>query len=253
MIKIAVANQKGGVGKTTTALNIADALKHCGYRVLFIDMDPQCNSTSSYGAQIDDTNTIYNLMNDNCTVENAIQHMPMGDIIAGDPHLPEDESKFLTKIGGFNILAKALKSVENDYDYALIDTPPNLGIFMVNALVAATGVIIPIKAEKYAIDGLGKLIGTVNDVIENGNNKLQVYGVLMTAYDVRNSLDKEIWRVLPETGENYGFPVFKTPVRICQVVKEAQAENVSLFDKNPTCNAAVDYANVVKELLGRTE
>ena len=249
MIKIAVANQKGGVGKTTTAINIADALTRCGYSVLLVDMDPQCNSTSSYQAEIDGVYTIYDLMNEKCSTEDTIQGTDMGDIIAGDPHLPEDESKFLSKIGGFNILKNALSEIEDEYDYVIMDTPPNLGIFMVNALVAATGVIMPLRAEKYAIDGLAKLMETITDVRENGNPDLEIYGVLMTAYDVRNSLDKEIWGILPETGENYGFSVFKTPVRICQAVKEAQAENVSLFDRSPGCNAAIDYANVVKELL----
>ena len=108
MIKIAVANQKGGVGKTTTAINIADALTRCGYSVLLVDMDPQCNSTSSYQAEIDGVYTIYDLMNEKCSTEDTIQGTDMGDIIAGDPHLPEDESKFLSKIGGFNILKNAL-------------------------------------------------------------------------------------------------------------------------------------------------
>ncbi len=250
MIKIAIANQKGGVGKTTTAINIADALVRCGYRVLFVDMDPQCNSTSSYQAQIEDTYTIYDLMNEKCTTKDAIQNAQLGDIIAGDPHLPEDESKFLSKIGGFEILRNALEEVNDDYDYVVMDTPPNLGIFMVNALVAATGVIMPLRAEKYAIDGLARLMETIKDVQKHGNPDLEIYGVLMTAYDVRNLLDKEIWQILPETGINYGFPVFKTPVRICQAVKEAQAENASLYDVSPNCNAAIDYANIVKELLG---
>ena len=253
MIKIAIANQKGGVGKTTTAINIADALVRCGYSVLFVDMDPQCNSTSSYQAQIDEYYTIYDIMNERCNTVDAIQETEMGDIIAGDPHLPEDESKFLSKIGGFDILKNALEEVEDQYDYVIMDTPPNLGIFMVNALVAATGVIMPLKAEKYAIDGLARLMETIKDVQKHGNPDLEIYGVLMTAYDVRNLLDKEIWHILPETGENFGFPVFKTPVRICQAVKEAQAENVSLYEMNPNCNAAVDYANVVKELLGEED
>ena len=251
MRTIAVANQKGGIGKTTTSLMLADGLKHCGYNVLFIDLDPQCNSTSSYKAKIEDEYTLYDLMNDKCAVNDAIQHTEMGDIIAGDPHLAEDESKFQSRMGGFNIIKNALKSVQNKYDFCVIDTPPSLNIFMYNALCAASEIVIPLRAEKYAIDGLGKLIQTVNDVLNNANPTLRIDGVLMTAFDARTSLDNEIWNTLPAIGEKYGFDVFTTPIRICQDIKKAQANGVSLFDTNPSCNGAVDYANVVKEILNK--
>ena len=248
-IKIAITNQKGGVGKTTTAINLADALKHIGYRVLLIDLDPQSNSTSTYQAVVEGENTIYDLMSQACDTKSAIQHTEMGDIIAGDTLLTELESKLITKIGGYNVLKKALRDVEDDYDYIIMDTPPNLGVFMLNALTAANGCIVPIKAEVYAVDGLNLIIKTVNDVIENTNPELNFYGVMLTAYDVRNGQDKAIWEQLPLVGEQSGFRVFKTPIRICQDVKKAQSKRTSLFEISPACSGSVDYAHFVKELL----
>ncbi|MCR5107104.1 MAG: ParA family protein [Lachnospiraceae bacterium] len=249
MKTISIANQKGGVGKTTTALNISDALIHSGYDVLFIDLDPQCNSTTSYGAKIKGKNTIYDLMNGNCKSKEAIQDTEFGKIIAGDPLIIEDENKFLTKIGGYNIVRKAIKELENDFDYCIIDTPPNLGIFMYNALVASDSVIIPIKAEKYAIDGLSKLLETIGDIRENANEELVIEGVLLTCYDQRNSLDKQVWYDLPDIAEEMEFNIFKNPIRICQAIKDCQAASVSLFDIAGDSNAAEDYIRVVKQIL----
>ena len=247
--KIAIANQKGGVGKSTTAINIADALKRCGYDVLFVDLDPQCNSTNSFHAQIEGANTLYDVMNGEVSIEDAIQHTDIGDVLAGDPLLSGEESKFMSKPGAYSIIKRNIKKVQDKYDFVIYDTPPNLGIYMLNALVAADGVIIPIKAEKYAIDGLSQLIKSINEVVETENEDLKIYGVLMTAYDKRNALDKDMWAQLPKVGEQVGFKVFKTPVRICQTIKVAQAEDVSLYDKDSSCTGALDYVDVIKELL----
>lgn len=250
---IAIANQKGGVGKTTTSDMLATGLKYCGYNVLVVDLDPQCNTTSSYGAVIDGENTLYDLMNGKCSTKDAIQTTEIGDIIAGDPHLVEDAYKFQSKIGGFNIVKNALKEVQDDYDFCIIDTPPGLGIFMYNALCAADGVVIPIKAEKYAVDGLNLMIGTINDVVQSVNPKLKIYGVLLVAYDTRTNLDNQVWATLPEIGKESGFNVFKNPIRICQEIKNSQAYRQDLFVKNPTCNGTVDYVALIKEILEMIE
>ena len=249
MRTIAVANQKGGVGKTTTAFNLATGLKYCGYNVLFVDLDPQCNSTSSYKAQIENTNTLYDLMDGYCDIKDAIQHTEVGDIIAGDPCLADFASKFQSVLGGYFLIRNALEKVKDDYDFCIIDTAPSLGVYLINALCAADGVIIPIKAEKYSVDGLEKLVKTINDTIQNGNPKLKVYGVVLTAYDKRNKLDREIKDQLPEIGKMYNFNVFNTVIRTCQTIKDSQAMGESLFVLDAKCNGAVDYANLIKEIL----
>jgi chromosome partitioning protein len=261
-IKIAIANQKGGVGKTTTSINVADALKHFGFKVLFIDLDPQHNSTSTYGATIDGVNTIVDVLKKDCEIKEAIQHTQLGDIIAGDGILSQEEKYFDSQKARENLLKKQLKAVESEYDYVIMDTPPNLGIYMINALTAADGCVIPIKAEQYAVDGLGLLVDTINDVVEELNNNLKIYGVLLNVYDARNSLDKDINGILPEVGEKKGFKVFHTPIRISQDVKKVQSmsdvikedgsvikANRSLFENYSMSNAAIDYVNVTKEIM----
>ncbi|WP_026493013.1 ParA family protein [Butyrivibrio sp. XPD2002] len=261
-IKIAIANQKGGVGKTTTAINLADALSHFQYKVLFIDLDPQHNSTSTYGAEIDGVNTIVDVLKKDCTAKEAVQTTPLGDIIAGDGLLAIEENTFNAKKAREGLLKKQIAELDDEYDFIIMDTPPNLGIYMINALTAADGCIIPIKAEQYAVDGLSLLIDTVNEVIEVLNEDLKIYGVLMTSYDSRNSLDVGIKEVLPEVGDQKGFKTFDTQIRISQDVKKAQAirntyddegnvivANRSLFENFKNSNAAIDYVKFTKELL----
>lgn len=256
-VKIAVASQKGGVGKTTTAINLADALSHCRYKVLFVDLDPQSNSTTTYQAAVEGACTLYDVLEGKHEPQEAIQKVPFGDILVGDPLLSELEFKLLQKPNGFTAMKKILRQIEQlegyDYDFIIMDTPPNLGVFMINALTAANGVIIPILAEKYAIDGLAKLISTYNDVLDSTNPELKIYGVLLNAYDSRTRLGRETLEQLPLIGEQYGFHVFEHPIRICQDIKAAQSEQVSLFDEYSNSNAAFDYIDLVKELLGEVK
>lgn len=251
--KIAISNQKGGVGKTTTAVNLADALRHIGYKVLFIDLDPQCNSTGTYDAKVDGVNTIVDVLKKDCTALEAVQHTMMGDIIAGDTLLAQEETHFNNAMAREKLLKNRLKDVDEIYDFIVIDTPPNLGIYMFNALTAADGCIIPIQAEQYAVDGLGLLLGTIDEIRESVNSDLKIYGVLLTAFDGRNSLDNNIRKILPEVGQQKGFNAFNTVIRTCQDIKTCQAieagNNRSLFDNCPKSNAAIDYVNLTKELL----
>ena len=261
-IKIAIANQKGGVGKTTTAINIADALTHLGHKVLFIDMDPQCNSTSTYGAKIENENTIVDVLKKDCTAKEAIQSTPLGDIIPGDTLLAQEKFFFNSHKAREFVLKKAMSGLEDEYDYIIMDTPPDLDIYMINALTFADGIIIPLTAAQYSVDGLGLLIETANDVIEELNPNLKIYGVVLNIYDARTKLDRDVFDSLEAVGDMYGFKAFRTAIRICQPIKEVQSiraseedvkqgiiPNRSLFENYPRCNAAVDYVNLVKEIM----
>ncbi len=248
MITITIANQKGGVAKTTTALCLANGLQECGYRVLMIDMDPQCNTTTTYKAVQEDTNTLYDLLHESCSIAEAIQTTESGDIISSDVHLAGIEGEFAAHIKNYTLLRKKLREIEDNYDYTIIDTPPNIGFYMTSALVASDGVIVPLKAEKFAIDGLAQIMGNIKDA-RDVNPSLKVYGVLLTVYDKRTALDTIVHDQLPEIGKEQGFHVFNTSIRTCQQIKEAQSRQVRLFDEYPSCNAAIDYANLIKELL----
>ena len=261
-IKIAVCNQKGGIGKTTTSLCLADAFTHIGYSVLFLDFDAQCNSTSTYGAEIEGVKTIVDVLKKDCKAEEAIQHTPLGDIIAGDPLLSQEESHFNAEMSRETIAKRTLKSLEDKYDIIIIDTPPNLGLYMINALSYADGCIIPIHADRYAIMGLNALLNSIMDIVEYVNPDLTIYGVFQTLFESRNKLDNDVAAELPGVAEQSNFRVFKTKVRKDQAIPKLQnmsdyidedGERVvvkrSLYELFKSSNAAKDYADLAKELL----
>ncbi len=257
-IKIAIANQKGGVGKTTTTINLADALRHFNYRVLVVDFDSQCNTTSTYEAVYEGENSIVDVLNNDCKTTEAIQHLPMGDIIPGDRILSSELEHFSAQMGRERLLKKKLNEIEDDYDFIIIDTPPALGLYMINALTACDGCIIPIKAEKFAKDGLEEFFDTLEKIKENElNNNLKVYGILFTIYDQRNSMDNELLDELPNIAKTYNSRSFKSYIRVSQDIKKAQnlksvdgeTVNRSLFDNYKGSNGAKDYVEFVKELL----
>lgn len=252
MTVITIANQKGGVGKTTTALCIAEQLQKKKKRVLLIDMDPQCNATTTYQAQIEDEYTMYDYLNrskeDTFTFRDMIQHAPGGDIVANDYKLAGVEAQYAADWDNVFVIKHALEEITDDYDFVIFDTPPTLGFYMKSALIASDGVIIPIKAEKYAVDGLGNILDSIERSKEF-NPRLQVYGVVLTVFDKRNGLDVEIERILPESGEQIGFPVFKTVIRVCQQIKDAQNGQQRLIDAYPKARATEDYRKLVNEIL----
>lgn len=251
--KICVVNQKGGVGKSSVALNLAETLQHepLNYKVLFIDMDAQCNSTSYYNAEVDGVSTLVDVLMGECEASEAVQHTEKGDIIAGDPSLADVADVLNTKMNRYDLLKEKISEIEGEYDFVICDNGPNLGLYMINAMTYCTGCIVPIKAEKFALDGLGKLMKTISDVKKYQNPDFKIYGVLMNVYDSRTSLDKQILSQLPEYGDKAGFPVFNNPIRTCQVIKEAQVYGKSIYDLDPTCNAVEDYIQFTKDLLSR--
>lgn len=249
--KIVIANQKGGVAKTTTAVNIADALKYMGYRVLLLDLDPQCNSTSVFvgGAVPEEEKTILDVFLKKASISDCIKHTDFGDVVCGSRELANSEDTFMRAAGGLKIVKNALKEINEDYDYIIMDTPPNCGAFMRNALFAANGIITPLQAKRFALDGLTDFLDTIELLKDDGNEQLEILGLLLTMYDQRNKQDKEIIAALPEVGEKLNINVFKTPIRINQAIENAIADSKSLFLTRSTSNGANDYADLVCEIL----
>ena len=248
---IAVANQKGGQSKTTISTTLSDALTRCGYKVLLIDTDPQASATLYYEAEMDGVATLYDVLKSECTIKEAIQKRGMSDIVAGDELLSGAAAELQSKIVYHNILQKALRPVEDEYDFIIIDTPPSLGVLLINALTAADEVIIPLKAEQFAIAGLDLLRKTISEIKEGFNPELHILGVVLVAYDARNKFDKDIKKQLPEAGKNYGFDIFESNIRVCQAVKESQKEFKSIFDFAPSCTAVQDYMEFTKEVIDK--
>lgn len=249
MAKIyAIANQKGGVSKTTTATAVAGGLRLKGYSVLLIDTDPQCNASDTYKAKIQETTTLYDLLVNNENVEEAIQHTEDGDIIASDPLLSQAENA-LTKIGKEHLLRKAITPIIKDYDYIIIDTPPTLGILLVNALTVADEVIVPVTADRYSLQGLSQLRDTISAAQEYTNPNLKVAGLLLSKYNSRTNLSREVSESMPEIAKQLGTKIFNTHIRESTAAKEAQAIRCSLYEYALKSTTAIDYLTFIDEII----
>lgn len=246
---IALANQKGGVGKTTTALCLAALLNKAGHPTLLIDADSQCNSTDTYRAETEDVATLYDLVvsENPCSVGDAIQHTEVGDIIAGDMLLATTDTT-LTGEGAFLRLRNALRGLHG-YEYVVIDTNPTLNTMLCNALVAANEVIIPVKPDRYTIMGLSELTNTVVAVKRELNHSLVIRGLLLVDLDGRVNLDKYVMDQLSSIAGEIGTTSFKTAIRHTSKCRETQTARLPLVMYAPRCTAAVDYKAFVSELL----
>ncbi len=263
MKTIAIANNKGGVGKTSSVVCTADALARMDKRVLVIDMDPQCNTTSTSRAEVEDTYTMYDFLKEECALTDTIQE-PLEDgfrryaIIPNDPLLSGRESEFIVQLPKLKLLKRSLKDLEDNYDYVLIDTPPQFGFYMTTALLASDGVVMPLDAEKYAVDGLSQLVKFINDAkIEN--ETMRIYGALITKVDFRYAETQPFLDMMPKIGEANGFRVFKTVIRTSSDIKRSQDNVMSVYDYSKTSGskkkskAVEDYDNFAKELEGVIE
>lgn len=244
---IAVANQKGGIGKTSTALALADVLNMMGKQTLYADLDPQCNGTDNYKAKIEGVGTMYDLLvkgDPDC-----IQYLERGDIIAGDPLLKE-AGEMLTGVSAAHRLRKGLEKIRKAYDYIILDTPPALSVLLTNALTAADKVVIPLTADRFGLQGMVQLHDTIEDVKEYTNPDLKVDGLLLVKYNNRTKLSKGITESLPEYATMFKTRVYDTVIREAVAVREAQAAQESLFTWAPSCKPAEDYKSLVEEILG---
>ena len=240
---ITLANQKGGIGKTTTATCLAAILNEWGHKTLLVDTDVQCNSTDTFRAATEDVATLYDLIldDDPCTLEEAIQHTEAGDIIASDPGLEEADVK-LRDTDAFFKLKDALEGLEG-YEYVVIDTNPAVNVMLHNALVAADEVIIPVTADRYTVKGLSQLVQ------KRLNPKLRIRGLLLVRYDERTNLNKSIGKSLLDIADQIGTKVFDTYIRDSVKCRESQTERMTLIKYAPKCTTEQDYEAFVKELL----
>ena len=243
---ISFANQKGGVAKTTTTLNLAVAFAESGHRVLCIDLDPQGNLTMSQGIDPDKVEkSMYDVLVHHIPIKEVIQKREI-DIAVASIDLAGAEIAMSTQIGRERSLEKALSAVAADYDFVCIDTPPSLGLLTVNALTASDSVVVPVQCEYLSMRGLMQLQGTLEMIRENLNPRVKVEGILPTMLDSRTVHAKEAVEILEE---NFGELVFKSRIRKAIKFAEAPVRGASVLKYDPKSNAADYYRELAKEVL----
>jgi chromosome partitioning protein len=243
---IAFANQKGGVAKTTTALNLAVAFKESGHRVLAVDMDPQGNLTMSQGVDPDKVEkSMFDVLVHRIPIRDVIVEREI-DVAVASIDLAGAEIAMSTQIGRERALQKALEAVRDDYDFICIDTPPSLGLLTVNALTAANKVIVPVQCEYLSMRGLVQLQNTLQMIRENLNPGVEIEGILPTMLDSRTVHAKEAVEILEE---NFGELVFKSRIRKAIKFAEAPVRGTSVLKYDPKSRAAGAYRELAKEVL----
>lgn len=245
----AVINQKGGVGKSTTAGALWAGLTAKGFKTLAVDLDAQGNLThtaraSTAGGQA----TALSLLTKEAPTKAAIQHTENGDIIASSKALAGADA-YISATGKEYKLREALSEIQSEYDYIIIDTPPALGILTINALTACNSVIIPTGADIYSLQGISQLVETINPVKQYCNPGLTISGILLTRYNPRTVLTRDVTEHLNTIAEEIGTKVYTTTIREAITIKEAQLKRESLFKYAPRAKVTQDYKAFINELL----
>lgn len=248
--KIAIANMKGGIGKTTTALCLADSLSKRGKRVLLIDTDPQRSATGVYSARTEDTNTLADIMYEDTDAAECVQHLDMGDIIASDAILMEADTKVDVDADRFYHLQDACKSLEDKYDIIIMDCPPGNGVLLGNVLSYANGIIMPITCDRFGIQGMTEFVDVMKQYIKRINPTLRILGVLIIKYKGRLSLTRELEdELIPNLVSKMGTKLYETRIRESVKCQEAQALNLRLSNYAPHCTTSEDYESFTDELI----
>lgn len=247
----AIINQKGGVGKSTTALALGAGLALRGQRILFVDLDAQGNLSHTLGVQ-NAFPTVYEILLKQATAQAALVPVAQGQLLPSSPLLAGMDA-VLTDVGKEFRLREALQPIKDSFDTILLDTPPQLGILSVGALTAADSLIIPAQADVYSLQGIGQLQGTIETVRQYCNPGLTIQGILLTRYNPRAVLSREIAEMTVQIAEQLGTRCYDTTIREAIAVKEAQASQQDLFAYAPGSKVAGDYSAFMDEYLHRRD
>ncbi|MBI4168561.1 MAG: ParA family protein [Acidobacteria bacterium] len=248
---LAIANQKGGVGKTTTAINLAAALAQKGFETLLVDLDPQGNATLSFLDPEQLSLSIYDsLVEEGKSLKDAVHKTNLKhlDVVPARISLAKFESKLLGDIDSHFRLKDRLKTVARDYKYIVVDTPPTLGLLTVNALVAATHLLVPIQSSYFALEGTDDLLETVEKIKARPNPNLEFLGVVITIHDKRTILGRDIRNHIREV---FGAKVFRTIISRSVRLEESPAHKESIFSFAPHSTGALEYYKLSEEVIGR--
>ena len=247
---IAISNQKGGVGKTTSAINIASFLAVTETPTLLIDMDPQANASTGLGVNINNSKTIYDVMINNINIKKCITKTDIDflDIVPSHTKLSGAEIELVGMFTRESILKDALSNVMGKYKYIIIDTPPSLGLLTINVLTASKSLIIPIQCEYYALEGLSQLLNTIRLIQKNLNPDLNIEGILITMFDSRLNMSHQ---VVSEVKEYFGEKVYSTIINRNVKLGEAPSHGQPILIYDPTSRGSQNYMNLVTEILNQ--
>ena len=248
----AIANQKGGVGKTTTSVNLAASLAVLEKRTLLIDADPQANASSALGFEINKVKNIYRIFDSSILASEAIikTTIPNLDMITSNIDLVAAEIELVDQTDREYILKKALNNIKKRYDFIIIDCAPSLGLITLNALVSSDSIIIPIQCEYFALEGLGKLLNTIKSIQKIHNTNLEIEGLLLTMYDTRLRLSNQ---VVEEIQKHFGKMVFKTIIQRNVKLGEAPSYGEDIISYDATSRGAKNYLSLGNEIIKKNK